>query len=156
MLSHRDKEKIHAALELTKGATPLKESFNQEDLKIIHALALTLYRKGDLEEAKPIFQRLVSLKPFEADYWQGLAFCAQAEEGYEEAIKAWTAAALLRDESPLPHFHLVECYLALGKEEDGSKAYAACQKRLSEKDFALKEKLETLSAPFTVEAQKEA
>lgn len=156
MLTNRDKEKIHVALDLAKGVAPLNESFNREDLKMIYALAHTLYQKGDVEEAKPIFMRLVSLKSFEPDYWQGLALCWQKEEEYQKAIKAWTVTSLLRDESPLPHLHLLECYLALGDGEEGSKASAACQKRFSENDIILRNKLETLSTSLAELAQKEA
>lgn len=160
MLGPLDKEKIQATLGelggLATEAYALNKNFISDDFKIIYALARALYQKGDIVEARPIFERLISLKPFEADYWVGLALCWQKGENYTEALKAWTVSTLLDDKSPLFHFHMVECYLALGNGEEGSKSFAACQKRLRETDDILRKKLENLSVHLAGLAQKEA
>lgn len=152
MLANRDKKKVQEALVelriLANELAPLNKGFTSEDLNIIHALAYALFKKGEEQEAKRIFQQLVSLKPFEDDYWHGLALCWQTEKKYQEALKAWNIAALLRNGNPGPHFYLAECYLALGDMEKGSKSFDACQERLSKKDHTLQKKLENLSLNF--------
>ncbi len=160
MLSAQDKEKIQTVLhevgDLLKEGRPLNKNFSNEDLRVIYSLAYTLYQGNDFVQARSIFQQLASLKPFEQKYWLGLASCWQVEKRYHEALKGWAMAALLNERDPTPHFHATECYLALDDQKEGSKAFAACQKRITEKHQELKRKLENLRGSFTQEAQRGA
>lgn len=148
MLSKRDQEKVQAALsemgELLKEDKPLNKEFQNDDLRIIYALAHSLYQRGDYEQAGPIFQQLASLKPFEQKYWAGLAACFQMEKKYGDALKGWAMAALLIQSDPLPHYHAAECYKVLGNQEDAVKALKSAYQRLEPKDEALKHKLQEI------------
>lgn len=145
MLSVEDKAKIQQTLTEISGlleqGRPLNKDYSNDDLRIIYSFAYTLYQTGDYDQAKPIFQQLAAFKPFEQKYWLGLAACWQMEKQYDEALKGWAMAFLLKEEDPIPHFHAAECYEALGNDVEGIKAIRACRARLTKSHLELEEKL---------------
>ncbi|MCB1106705.1 MAG: SycD/LcrH family type III secretion system chaperone [Chlamydiia bacterium] len=129
------------------------KTFSKDDLRVLYALAFTLYEGGDVQEAKKVFERLISCDPFTQKYWMGLAACSQQEKNYEEALKGWGMASLLENSNPTPHFHAAECYMALENRDEGKKAIEACRKRLGN-NVSLVAKLNHL-ADFCMRKEKE-
>jgi len=111
---------------------PLNKNFSNEDLHVLYSLAYSLYQAGDFSQAREIFHQLAYLKPLKQKYWMGLGACFQLERTYDEALKAWSMAAILDEEDSTPHLHAAECYFSMSHIEEGIKALKTA-KSLSEK-----------------------
>lgn len=108
-----------------------------------YATAFGLYEKGDYRGAAQLFTQLVLTDPFSVHYWQGLASSKQMAKEYHAAVHAWSLAALLRENDPLPHFHAAECFLSLDEKEDALKALDAALE-LCHSDERLRDKIHLL------------
>ena len=116
--------------------------FTAEDLIVLYNLAYGLYQNGDYEKASEIFQQLTFTKPFEPKHWVGLASVLQMQKNYQNALQAWTMAAMMLDTAE-PHFHAAECLTSLGNKAEAQKALEEAEKRLDESS-SLKAKIEAL------------
>ncbi|HPE85288.1 MAG: SycD/LcrH family type III secretion system chaperone [Chlamydiia bacterium] len=131
---------------IVKNKEPLMGGdFTDEDLSVLYSLAFGLYQNGDYEKASEIFQQLVFSKPFEPKHWQGLASVLQMQSNYQNALQAWTMAAMMLDTAE-PHFHAAECLTSLGNKEQAHIALVEAEKRLTQStaDADLKAKIEVL------------
>lgn len=121
----------------------------QEDL---YLRAFCFYEKGHYEEAEEHFNKLVVADTFECKYWFGLAATLQLELKYEEALRAWSIAALLDYMNPYPHFHAAECLISLGETKDALLALQEAEKRAVAD--ALMQKIDTLKQVWEKEVNK--
>ena len=160
MLNSEDQEKVKQALgevtALMQKDEPLNKEYSNDDLRVLYTLAYTLYQGNDYEQAKRIFQQLAACKPFTKKYWIGLGSCWQMEHSYTDALKAWGMAALIDASDPIPHYHAVECYLALEDYTEGLKALRATKSRLTDTHQELREKVENLESSWKQEEKKGA
>jgi type III secretion system low calcium response chaperone LcrH/SycD len=107
----------------------LKNEVMQKALKItndemedIYREAYQAYHADQFEAASALFRWLSLFNPFVLKYWMGFAASSQLLKKYEEALKAYSVAAVLDPENPYPHFHAFECYQSLENEMEASKA----------------------------------
>ncbi len=118
--------------------------FTAEDLSVLYNLAHGLYQNGDYEKASEIFQQLTFSKPFEPKHWVGLASVLQMQKNYQNALQAWTMAAMMLGTAE-PHFHAAECLISLGDKTQAQKALIEAEKRLDETS-TLRSKIEVLKS----------
>lgn len=101
---------------------------SEGSLGLLDTFAHQEYNVGNYQGALPIFRLLTTLRP-EARYtWMGLGATSQMLKRYEEAIAAYSYAAVLDASDPYVHFHAAECYYAVA---DSKKAFAALEAALS-------------------------
>jgi len=108
--------------------------FNSADIEVLYAAAYGLYETGDCERAEPLFRQLVVSKPLDLRHWTGLGAVLQMQAKYDEALTAWSMAALVDTLDATPHFFAAECLLALGQADEALKAIAEADARTTESD----------------------
>lgn len=87
-----------------------------------YADALSEYEAGNYDRAAELFAYLSETYPAQPEIWKGLAACYQVKGDYPEALMAWSMAAILDKEDPVPHFHAAECLVAKCEIADAKKA----------------------------------
>lgn len=122
--------------------------FDDETIEGIYSFAFSYYENGWYTEAENLFRLLVSLRIRNYHYWKGLGATLQMLKKYEEAVEAYSWAAI-NDKSisdPYPHFHAAECFHTMGEYTRGLKAlYSA--KTIAKKQgtyYALLQRIELL------------
>jgi type III secretion system low calcium response chaperone LcrH/SycD len=98
--------------------------FDDETIEGIYSFAYSYYENAWYSHAENLFRLLVSLRIRSSRYWKGLGATLQMLKKYDEAIEAYSWAAIT-DESisdPYPHFHAAECFHTMGEYKRGLKA----------------------------------
>lgn len=92
-----------------------KDVFNIDDQQMegLYAQAYNFYQTGRFKDAIQIFRLLVSLNSTEAKYVLGLGACLHMMKEYKDAVDTYTACCLLDTESPIPFYHMSDCYIAM-------------------------------------------
>lgn len=131
---------------------------SDEKEEAIYAQAYRLYNTGRYKESAEIFRLLVSLNTMDPRYLLGFAACFHMMKVYESAISAYSLAAAIDLDSPIPHFHLSDCYLQLKDDVSAITALKTAIKRSGDKgEYAsLKEKCEITLAGLEQQAQEKA
>ena len=88
--------------------------FNNEKIEMIYSQAYRLYNTGKYREASYLFRLLLFLDPTEAKYALGLAACFHMMKEFDNAVQTYTLVGVLDSNSPLPYFHVSDCYLQVG------------------------------------------
>lgn len=98
------------------GVTTVAEikGVSQADLEGIYKIAHTYYMTGKMEEAENLFYMLCVISHTTPKYWEALGAVRQVRKEYDEAVKAYAAAALYDMNRPKPHYYSAECNLAIG------------------------------------------
>lgn len=110
----------------------------QAILEIDSATCKALYQKGyDLYETNPkraklYFRLLLILNPLMYPYWFSYGAVLQSLALYEEALKAYSIAALLQPYLPQPHLEACFCYLFLQERGEAKKAFSACLEKYTD------------------------
>lgn len=101
---------------MTDGVTTMAEikGISPEDLEGIYKIGHTYYMTGKMEEAESLFYMLCVISHTNPKYWEALGAVRQVRKEYDEAIKAYVAAALYDMNRPKPHYYSAECNLVLG------------------------------------------
>lgn len=97
-------------------------SLSVYEMEQIYAQGYHHYQNNLLDEAENAFRLLVWLNPYKSKYWMGLAATLQMVAKYEEALHAYAVCTLLDEKNPYPHYHALNCYLALDDREEAKKA----------------------------------
>lgn len=97
------------------------DSFTQEQLDALYALAYSLYEAGNYSHAQTIFSLLALLVPASTKFMMGEAACNFAKQQYAEAIaiykKVYSADHGL---NPEPLYLASMCYIELGDVEQAT------------------------------------
>ncbi|MDN3507957.1 MAG: SycD/LcrH family type III secretion system chaperone [Simkaniaceae bacterium] len=117
---------IGTSLEL--GKPVIFRDLSLEDVSVLYATAHALYAAGDYHDAEKIFRQLTLCKPLDEKHWHGLGSTLQMQKAYPDALTAWSMAALIGDDSPLPHFHAAECLFSTGDAKQALKALHEARK----------------------------
>jgi len=127
-------------------------------LAALYANAYHLYDAGHFDQAIGPFQLLVTLNPYEEQYWMGLGAALQMNKSYEKALNAYAMAVLLDDENPYPHFHAAECYISLKNLDDVVKALNLAEEAASgdHYDKDLQDRISALRIAWDLEPKKDA
>lgn len=160
MLSGQEKNLLQKTLSemalLLQKDEPLDKNFSNEDLHVLYSLAYSLYQAGDYLQAREIFHQLAYLKPIKQKYWMGLGACFQMERSYDEALKAWSMAAILDESDPTPHLHAAECYFSKECVDKGIKALEKAKSLSENASQEIIEKIVGLEACWCSQEQKGA
>lgn len=112
-------------------------------VEALYARAHGWFSLGRVDRALTLFRALCLLDERNADYWVGYGVClrmaqlpdgaAQSEKArqLDSARKAFEAAALLRPEWAIPHFHALELFLFLRRWDEARACLAAYEARMT-------------------------
>jgi type III secretion system low calcium response chaperone LcrH/SycD len=142
----KGEEYLDLAGKALKGNFSIKglAGVTDEKEEAIYGQAYLLYNTGRYKEAAEIFRVLITVNSTEPKYMMGLAACLHMMKEYEAAMCSYTMCTFVDPESPVPHFHLSDCYLQLGDEISAANSLKAAIKRSGDKPEykTLKEKSE--------------
>lgn len=85
-----------------------------EFMNILYSFGYNAYNAGKYEDANNTFQMLNFLEPLTPKYLHGLAASLHKMKKYNEAIEIYFTLAMVEGESPVPYFHIADCYEKLG------------------------------------------
>ena len=108
---------------LAHGAT-LKDihGYTDEEFDALYTLAYNLYNQGKYGEALNAFGFLLMHDQLERKYYKAFGSCQQMLRRYPEAIRNYSAAAMLDPMDPEPTFHTAECLVAMNMPDDARDA----------------------------------
>lgn len=113
---------------LMEGATLADvRGYTEEELEAVYHFAHNAYQQRKYDEARRLFQFLVHNDHAESRFWMGLAASCQLSGSHEQAVTAYSMAAVLDATNPRPALHAGECYLALGDMKNARKAFDAVE-----------------------------
>lgn len=121
----REKLKNKALLkkELAAGKTAQEIlGFTDETMAKFYRAAYRLFEHKRHVDAANAFLFLVTLNPYNHDYWLGLGMTAQLCGDYEAAIDAYEMAAVADSDSPVPYFYLAKCLFSIHDRESALQA----------------------------------
>ena len=126
-LSKKVKEKLKnkklLKKELASGKTAQEiMGFSDETMAKFYKAAYHLFENRRFSDAENAFLFLVTLNPYNHDYWLGLGMTTQLCGDYEAAIDAYEMAAINNIESPVPYFYLAKCLFAMHDRESALQA----------------------------------
>lgn len=101
---------------------PVKEEYHDEEAYIA-AVADCMYSQGMIENAVPLYNRLIDQNPYSAPYWFGLARCHFDEMNIEQAIDACDYALVADDEFTDAYVMKGHCFYQLGNEDAALECY---------------------------------
>lgn len=96
------------------GMTP-KDAMGVSDqtMEAFYGYAYRLYESGNYADAQRIFQYLINLNAGESKYALGLGACFHMQGKYQTAIEAYMLCAFFDPESPIPYYHIADCYIKM-------------------------------------------
>lgn len=142
-------EALDQVIDRAQKDRPLLDGMlNNEDMAVLYNLANGLYKSGQYQKSREIFQHLTLNKPFEVKNWQGLAAALQMEKNYTHALKAWALLAIMLEDDPLPHFHAADCLYMLGEIPQAQKALGAAENLINGSHPELQEKISALKTQW--------
>ena len=119
---------------LQHGKLPAEAfGFTSEKLEAIYGQAYRLYNTGKFKEAADLFRLLAMANPAEAKYQMGLAACFHMKKEFKNAIQTYTLATALDGTSPLPYFHLSDCFMQINDKASAYLSLEMAVKRAGEK-----------------------
>lgn len=126
-ISKKIKEKLkdHSYLkkEFAKGKTAQQIlEFSNETMAKFYKAAYQLFEHRKYADAANAFMFLVTLNPYNHDYWLGLGMATQLQGDFEAAIDAYEIAAMYEIENPVPYFYLAKCLFAIHDRESALQA----------------------------------
>lgn len=117
------KDKSYLKKELAKGKTAQEIlGFSDETLAKFYNAAYKLFENQKYMDAANAFLFLVTLNPYNHDYWLGLGMATQMSGDYESAIDAYEMAAVYEMDNPVPYFYLAKCLFAMHDRDSALQA----------------------------------
>lgn len=117
------KDKKLLKKELAEGKTAQEiMGFSDEVMAKFYAAAYRLFENRHHADAANAFLFLVTLNPYNHDYWLGLGMSTQLNGDYESAIDAYEMAAICQLDSPVPYFYLAKCLFAIHDRDSALQA----------------------------------
>lgn len=126
-ISKKIKEKLKNKKQLKKELASGKTAqeimgFSDETMAKFYKAAYHLFENRRYSDAENAFLFLVTLNPYNHEYWLGLGMTTQLSGDYEAAIDAYEMAAIHNIESPIPYFYLAKCLFAMHDRESALQA----------------------------------
>ncbi|MBA3816801.1 MAG: SycD/LcrH family type III secretion system chaperone [Parachlamydiaceae bacterium] len=117
------KNKALLKKEFAEGKTAQQiMGFTDETMAKFYKAAYHLFENRHHSDAANAFLFLVTLNPYNHDYWLGLGMSTQMCGDYEAAIDAYEMAAISDISSPVPYFYLAKCLFAMHDRESALQA----------------------------------
>lgn len=112
--SNQEKSVNLLANEFLKNGHMPKDILNLSDRQVegLYAQGYNFYQTGRYKDALQIFRLLIMLNANESKYVLGLAACLHLMKEYKNAIDSYTLCSILDPESPIPYYHMSDCFLA--------------------------------------------
>ncbi len=117
----KDKNKLKKDLAAGKTAQEIM-GFSDEVMAKFYRAAYRLFENRHYSDAANAFLFLVTLNPYQHDYWLGLGMSTQLNGDYELAVDSYEMAAICRLDSPVPYFYLAKCLFAMHDRESALQA----------------------------------
>lgn len=117
----KDKKKLQKELAAGKTAQEIM-GFSDEVMAKFYRAAYRLFENRHYSDAANAFLFLVTLNPYQHDYWLGLGMSTQLNGDYELAIDSYEMAAVCRLDSPVPYFYLAKCLFSMHDRESALQA----------------------------------
>lgn len=117
----KNKKLLKKELAEGKTAQELME-FSNETMAKFYAGAYRLFEHRKYVDAGNAFLFLVTLNPYNHDYWLGLGMSTQMNGDFEGAIDAYEMAAICQLNNPIPYFYLAKCLFAVHDRESALQA----------------------------------
>jgi type III secretion system low calcium response chaperone LcrH/SycD len=96
--------------------------FSNETMAKFYKAAYHLFEHHKHSDAADAFLFLVTLNPYNHDYWLGLGMATQLIGNFEGAIDAYEMAAVYEIDNPTPYFYLAKCLFAIHDRESSLQA----------------------------------
>lgn len=121
------------AQDVMKNGFSIKDMIGVKDeaVEAIYGQAYLLYNTGKYRDAAEVFRLLVMLNSTEVKYLLGLGACFHMLREYENAASIYTLCSIIDPNTPIPHFHVSDCYLQMG---DKHSAYIALKMAIARAD----------------------
>ena len=117
------KNKAYLKKELAKGKTAQEIlGFSDDTMAKFYGAAYKLFEHQKPKDAANAFLFLVTLNPYNHDYWLGLGMATQLCGDFEAAIDAYEMAAVYEMDNPVPYFYLAKCLFAIHDRESALQA----------------------------------
>lgn len=120
-LSEKQKKQQIDALQkvMINGMKP-KDAMGFDDnvMEYFYDYAYNLYNSGNFETALKAFQFLHILDPESSRYLFGMAAAHHKLKNYLEATEAYYACTILDASSPMPFYHMSDCFLEMNAPYD--------------------------------------
>jgi type III secretion system low calcium response chaperone LcrH/SycD len=117
----KDRHLLKKELAAGKSAQEIM-GFTDESLAKFYGAAYHLFENRHYADAANAFLFLVTLNPYNHDYWLGLGMATQMTGDFEAAIDSYEMAAVCEVENPVPYFYLAKCLFAMHDRESALQA----------------------------------
>lgn len=105
-----------------------------ETQNFLYSFAYSFYQNGKFKEAASYFRFLTLVDLHQYKYWLGLGAAKQMLKDFDQAIKAYKTAMVLKETDPYTYFLLADCYFAKGEGEKGLEVLDAAQEQFGKED----------------------
>jgi len=117
----KDRELLKKEFAEGKSAQEIME-FSEKTMAKFYNAAYRLFETHRYLDAANAFLFLVTLNPYNHDYWLGLGMATQLSGEFEGAVDAYEMAAVCDMENPVPYFYLAKCLFSLHDRESALQA----------------------------------
>lgn len=96
--------------------------FSNETMAKFYGAAYRLFEHRKYVDAANAFLFLVTLNPYNHDYWLGLGMAAQMTGDFDAAVDSYEMAAACEVTNPVPYFYLAKCLFAMHDRDSAIQA----------------------------------
>ena len=109
--------------ELAAGKTAQQiMGIDNETMAKFYGAAYRLFEHQRYVDAANGFLFLVTLNPYNHEYWLGLGMATQMNNDFEAAVDAYEMAAICELDNPIPYFYLAKCLFAMHDRDSAKQA----------------------------------
>lgn len=134
-LSEKDKAKQEELLhEVVDEGKLLKDALNVSDqtIEYLYSQAYRLYKIGKFKEASRYFHILYLLNGLDLRFSMGIAASHHMQKEYQRAVEWYLVCAALDEDSPLPYYHISDCFLKMNEKLSALISLKMMQVRLKD------------------------
>jgi type III secretion system low calcium response chaperone LcrH/SycD len=99
----------------------------------LYSQAYRLYNTGKYKDASQLFRLLIMMDSTEAKFAMGLAACFHMMKEYSNALSMYALCGIIDPESPIPHYHVSDCYIQMKDNVSAIISLEMAIKRAGEK-----------------------
>ncbi|KAF3362291.1 Type III secretion specific chlamydia chaperone 2 [Chlamydiales bacterium STE3] len=157
-LSPEDRAQQEALLsEVVDEGKLLKDVLNVSDdtIEYLYSQAYRLYKTGKYKDSSRYFHILYMLNGLDLRFTMGIAACHHMQKEYQKAVEWYFVCAALDENSPLPYYHISDCFLKMEENLSALIALKMLEARITdEPQFAqIKEKSMRMIAKLSEEME---
>ena len=130
-----NRQTFHAKEAFASEATSPQDAMGMspEMVEGLYGQAYRLYNTGKYQDAAQMFRLLVMINASDPKYTLGLAACMHLMKDYKNAIEIYTICSILDAKSPIPLYHISDCYLQTHDKMSAMIALEMAVKRAGDK-----------------------